>query len=71
MKIVGRGTDDVTMTPYSFEMEGPAVGINDPEQEVIIEVQDLTHTVHIHATFAELKRVYEFCKKEKGGANER
>lgn len=62
MKVVGSGNDDKTMRPYTFEMEGRAVGINDPTREVIIEVQDLTHTVHIHATFAELERVYQFCK---------
>ena len=65
MRIVGSGNDDDSMRPYKFEMDGLAVGINDPTREVIIEVQDTTHTVHIHATFAELERVYQFCKQGK------
>lgn len=62
MKIVSSGTDD-KMNPFEYVLEGRSVGINTPNEEVTIEVQDLTKSVHIHATFAEIERAYNFCKQ--------
>lgn len=72
MKIIGTGTGTVgtgmhpdEITPYSFEMDGRPIGIRTRKSggsDVTIEVQDLTHTVYIHATFEEIERVYQWCK---------
>ncbi len=64
MKIVANGSDD-EMRPFSFRMDDDvhAIGIRDDNLEVVIEVQDLTRTVYLYATFAEIERIYNFCKQ--------
>ena len=62
MRVWMKGTSDDMVPFVATVAQGTCVGIRDAVKEVVIECQDLTHTVLIQCSFAELERVLAFCK---------
>lgn len=61
MRIWIKGTDS-NMRPYEDVIEeGSCIGIRDLNKQVVIECQDLTHTVVIQGTFEEFERAIRWC----------
>jgi hypothetical protein len=55
--------DDYSHGVFTATLEdGTCVGIRDKDKEIVIESQDTTHTAVIQCTFAEIERVYNWCK---------
>lgn len=64
MRVIGSGVDDNDVL-FDFELKdtGP-IAINDPSREIILETQDSTCRVQIHATYDEWKRTFVWCSAD-------